>query len=95
MQRRAALLAVVAVSAAAYEPKRRAWLQRLACAAVGTATSPARALDALPATTKKFTALAPLGPADAKVGGTKRIARCWERFPRRASRTDARQARKD
>jgi len=60
---------------AAYTPRRRAWLQRIVAGVCVSqrAPAPAHALDALPATTKKFTALAPLGPADAKLGGTKRI----------------------
>ena len=56
---------------------RRHWLQTAAFGAgIGTgigAAAPARALDALPATVRKYTALAPLGSATASVGGTKRI----------------------
>ena len=56
---------------------RRHWLQTAAFGAgIGTgigAAAPARALDALPATVRKYTALAPLGSATASVGGAKRI----------------------
>ena len=56
---------------------RRHWLQAAAFGAgIGTgvgAAVPARALDALPATVRKYTALAPLGSATASVGGAKRI----------------------
>ena len=52
---------------------RRHWLQTAAFGAGLGAAVPARALDALPATVRKYTALAPLGSATATVGGTKRI----------------------
>ena len=52
---------------------RRHWLQTAAVGAGLGAAVPARALDALPATVRKYTALAPLGSATATVGGTKRI----------------------
>ena len=55
------------------QASRRHWLQTAAFGAgLGTAV-PARALDALPATVRKYTALAPLGSASATVGGAKRI----------------------
>ena len=51
---------------------RRHWLRAAAvCAGIGVER--ANALDALPATVRKYTALAPLGSATASVGGTKRI----------------------
>jgi len=51
---------------------RRHWLSAAAvCAGIGVER--ANALDALPATVRKYTALAPLGSASATVGGAKRI----------------------
>ena len=50
---------------------RRHWLQTAAFGAGLGAAVPARALDALPATVRKYTALAPLGSATASVGGAK------------------------
>ena len=52
---------------------RRHWLQAAAVGAGLGAAAPARALDVLPATVRKYTALAPLGSATASVGGAKRI----------------------
>ncbi|CAH0364191.1 unnamed protein product [Pelagomonas calceolata] len=55
------------------QASRRHWLHTAAFGAgLGTAV-PARALDALPATVRKYTALAPLGSATATLGGAKRI----------------------
>ena len=55
------------------QASRRHWLQTAAFGAGLGAAVPARALDALPATVRKYTALAPLGSASATVGGAKRI----------------------
>ena len=52
---------------------RRHWLQAAAIGAGIGAAAPVLALDALPATVRKYTALAPLGSATTTVGGAKRI----------------------
>ena len=55
------------------QASRRHWLQTAAFGAgLGTAV-PARALDVLPATVRKYTALAPLGSATETLGGAKRM----------------------
>ena len=76
-----ALCAALLPSATSHAPttcgerraSRRHWLQAAAFGTTVGAAVPARALDALPATVRKYTALAPLGSATASVGGAKRI----------------------
>ena len=76
-----ALCAALLPSATSHAPatcgerraSRRHWLQTAAFGAGLGAAAPVLALDALPATVRKYTALAPLGSATASVGGTKRI----------------------
>ena len=76
-----ALCAALLPSATSHAPatcgerraSRRHWLQTAAFGAGLGAAAPVLALDALPATVRKYTALAPLGSATASVGGAKRI----------------------
>ena len=64
---------LVAVAAAAHQwPTRRRVLRQAAAVAAAPA-APALAATELPPSVRKYTALAPLGPADRQIGGAKRI----------------------